>query len=152
MPAAQQRERRCNQTQDRNVVPARRQPAQRAGHRFGRLGIGAGDDQSGQPAEGRHRHHLALFGFGGQEARPVPRRQGGDHGMMGLRGLQKHQSRLLRPSGAARYLVEQLPGAFARATVAAGQAQIRVEHANQGEVGEMKVNPNLTDINPELSV
>ena len=56
---------------------------------------------------------------------------------IGIVALDEDAARLVAAAGAAGDLADLLEGALGRAQVAAGQAQVRVDHADQGEVGEM---------------
>ena len=44
---------------------------------------------------------------------------------------------MVGPAGAARHLVQELIGALGRAQVAALEAEIGIDHADQGQHGEM---------------
>ena len=57
--------------------------------------------------------------------------------MLGQVGLEQHPPRSLAPPGAARDLVEQLEGALGRAQIAALEAEIGIDHADQGQHGKV---------------
>ena len=77
------------------------------------------------------------FGLGGVEALAVAADQGLDHRRRRLVGLDQHPARLLAAPGAAGDLGDLLEAALGGAQIAARQAEIGVDHADQGEVGEM---------------
>ena len=58
------------------------------------------------------------------------------HRMLRQEGLQQHPARRLGAAGAAGDLVQQLEGALGRAQIAAGQAEIGIDHADQGQIGK----------------
>ena len=57
--------------------------------------------------------------------------------MFGAEGLQEDVAGGFGAAGAAGDLVEELDGAFGGAEVTAGEAQVRVDDADEGEVGEV---------------
>ena len=99
--------------------------------------IFGGDDDRGQPAERRHRRLAPSLGLGGVEAGDVAGNQGGDHRCVGVVGLDEHPSGLVAAPGAAGDLLDLLEAALGRAQVAAGQAEVGIDHADQGEIGEV---------------
>ena len=79
----------------------------------------------------------AAFGLGGHEGLQVAADQGLHHGMLRTEGLQQHLAGRLRTSGATGNLMQQLYGPLRRAQVAAGQSEVGIHHANEGEVREV---------------
>ena len=77
------------------------------------------------------------LGLGGVEAVGVAGDQGGDHRRVGLVGLDQDAARLVAAAGAAGDLRDLLEAALGGAQVAAGKAEVGIDHADQGEVGEM---------------
>jgi hypothetical protein len=57
--------------------------------------------------------------------------------MVGLEGLQQAEALLSGTAGAAGHLAEQLERALGGARIAVGQAEIGVDDADQGHVGEV---------------
>ena len=137
MAAAKQRQRRRRRAQDHYPVRYRRGTAEPAGGVVHGRFVEAGNDQRRQTAEGRHAGLPAAFGFGLQELLPVSGLQGPHDRVVGHVGLQQHPARPLGPSGPSGDLIEELVGPFRRPQVAAGQPQVRVNGADQGQHGEM---------------
>ena len=52
-------------------------------------------------------------------------------------GLDEHAARLVAAPGAAGDLLDLLEAALGRAQVAAGEAEVGIDHADQGQVGEV---------------
>ena len=100
--------------------------------------VGAGEDDARHAAIGRHARGAAFGGFGPPEGVFVAAEDGADHGVVGLVGLQQRGA--LAPFEAARAacdLAHQLKGAFGGAQVGALQAKVGVDHADEGEQGEV---------------
>ena len=121
------------------VTPAR--CGARAGDRGAdivhRRRVGAGDDQGGQPAEGRHAGAAAVGQLGRDEAVAVVGDQRLHHRMLGRMGLDQGPARPLGAAGAAGDLVQELKGPLGGAQVAAVEAEIGVDHADQGQIREV---------------
>lgn len=96
-----------------------------------------GHDQRGQPSVRRPAAGLARHRFRFEEAIPITFGQCDHHRMVRVIGLQHDPARLFVAAGAASDLMQQLIGAFRRPQIAAGQAEIRIDHADQGQVWEM---------------
>ena len=95
------------------------------------------DDDRGEAAEGRHGGLAPGLGLGGVEALRIAADQRGDHRRVGIVGLDEDAARLVAAPGAAGDLLDLLEAALGGAQVAALQAEVGVDHADQGEVGEM---------------
>ena len=101
------------------------------------LGVFGGDDDRREAAERRHRRLAPRLGLGGVEARRVARDQRGDDRRVGIVGLDEDAARLVAAAGAAGDLLDLLEAALGRAQVAAGKAEVGIDHADQGQVGEV---------------
>ena len=95
------------------------------------------DDDRGEAAERRHRRLAPGLGLGGVEAGSIARDQRGDDRRVGIVGLDEHAAGLVAAAGAAGDLLDLLEAALGGAQVAAGEAEVGIDHADQGEVGEV---------------
>ena len=137
MAAAQESERRRRRAEDAQAVASRCGRGERA---RGPLDLGlvaAGDDHGREPAVGRHPGLPARFGFGGKKAVAIGTRQRRDHRMGWHRRLQQDAPRPQRPAGAAADLGEELKRPLGRAQIAAGEAEIGIDDADQGQQREV---------------
>ncbi len=58
-------------------------------------------------------------------------------GSFGIVGLHQHPARLVATAGAPGDLLDLLEAALGSAKVAAGKAEVRIDHADQGQVGKV---------------
>ena len=134
MPPAQDGERCRRRAEHGNAVAARRCLAEIARSYVGVLrGVGAhdqgGESAVGRPAAGAAGSRLLLHKLG-----EVAAEERLHDGMLRAEGLQQDAARCLSTAGAAGDLVEELDGALRRPQVAAGEAQVSVNDANQRQV------------------
>ena len=74
---------------------------------------------------------------GGEEAVAVAGHQGLHHRMVRARRSAAERGPGRSAAGAAGHLMQELIGALGRAQVAAVEAEIGIDHADQGQHGEM---------------
>ena len=98
----------------------------------------ARNDDRGPAAEGRGARLAAHLGFGRIEGIAVARGQRGNHRRVGVAGLQQHFARFRSASRAPGDLRDLLVGPLARAQIAALEAEIGIDHADQRQLGEME--------------
>ena len=122
---------------DAHALHLRRRLADQPRGLCGFVAVLAGNDDRGEPAEGRGVGAAAVFGLDQIEALAVAGDQRLDHLRIGHAGLDEDMARLFAAPGAPGDLHDLLEGAFGRAQVAALQPQVRIDHADQGQVREM---------------
>ena len=110
---------------------------QRPGDLPGPRLVGAGDDDPGEPAVGRHQRAPARLGLGAPEALVVAGEDGADRRVLGLVGLHQREPRPLGAPGAAGDLADQLEGLLGGAQVAALQPEVGVDDPDQRQQREV---------------
>ena len=123
--------------QDEDAVAAGGGVAEGLGEGVGGLGGVGADDEGGEAAVGGPVAGAALVGFGGHEGGEVALDEGLHDGVFGGEGLEEDLAWGFGAAGAAGDLVVELDGSFGGAEVAAGEAEVGVDHADEGEVGEV---------------
>ena len=96
--------------EDQDAGARRRGAGELAGDAVDSVGIGAGEDEGGEAAEGRHAGGPALRHLMGDEAVAVVGDQGPDHGILRIEGLEQHLAGALGAPGPARHLMQELKG------------------------------------------
>ena len=138
MAAAQQGERRRRRAEHRDPGLLRRA---RAPARAQTLSTAAGSGPETISAASRPKGGMpaarALGQLGGEEAVAVAGDQRLHHRMLRHVGLEQRPARPLGAAGAAGDLMEQLEGPLGGAQIAAVQAEIGIDHADQGQVGKV---------------
>ncbi len=74
---------------------------------------------------------LARRLLGGEKPVAIAAGQRLHHRVRRIEGLEQHLARPVGAAGTAGNLVEQLVGPFRRPEIAAGEAEIRIDHADQ---------------------
>ena len=109
----------------------------RARMAFGRVLVGAGDDEAREPPERRIVRLLAQLDLGRVERLAVRRDQRLHHRMLGLVRLQEADAAAFLAAGAADHLMQQLERALGGARIAVGEPEIGIDDADEVELREM---------------
>ena len=120
-----------------DVTCDRRGFAQGLGDGAHRIAVIAADHQRRQAAKGWRLAGFTKAAFLLVESVAVTAHQGLHHRVFWIAGLQQNQTRFFRTACPARHLMQQLKSAFARPQVAVTAAQIGIDHADQGQLGEV---------------
>ena len=107
---------------------------QRAHMGLGARPVVAGDDDGGEPAEGRKAGAFARGDLLGVEPLRIARQQGAHHRVIGLPGLHQSAPGALASPGAAGHLLEQLERALGGARIAGGEAHIGIDDPDEGQL------------------
>ena len=138
MAAAQQGQRRDRGTEHGDAVLMRRAARQGGADIVDGGRIGPGDDQRGQPADRAACRRRARSASSAATKRSrSPDTSACITGCSGTWVCTSARPGRSCAAGAAGDLVEQLEGALGGAQVAAVQAEIGIDHGDQGEVGEV---------------
>ncbi len=129
----------CGCAAERRDAPAlsrrhrMRGPRERAGVRLRRALVLGRDDDRGEPAERRQAADPPLLGLLRVKALGVAGDQRPDHRMVRLPGLQQGVAFALRPPRPPGRLAQELEGALRRARIGVGEADVGVDHADEGQ-------------------
>ena len=134
---AHHRERRFGGAEHAHAVIERRRRGELARKAFGRVLVGARDDQAREPPERRIAGLLAQLDLGVIEGVAVAGDQRAHHRMLGLMRLQKALPLPRLAAGAAGDLMQKLKRALGRARIAIPQAEIGIDDADEVELREM---------------
>src|SRR5271166_3493611 len=110
-----------------------RRSRKRPGMRLSRALVFARDDDCGEPPERRQAADAPLLGLFAVEPLGVARNERGDDRMLRLPRLQQGKSFALAPPGPPGRLAQELKGALRGARIGVGEADIGVDHADEGE-------------------
>src|SRR5437763_10807646 len=134
--AAEHGERGGGGAEYRHAFDLRRGMADAASDGLGFVRVLGRDDDRREPPERGHGGLAACLGLGGVEACCVSFDERRDDLRIGIVGLDEYASGLVAAAGAAGDLLDLLEAALGRAQVAAGEAEIGVDDADQSEIGE----------------
>ncbi len=148
--AAQHGERGGGRAEHRDAGQLRRGARQGAGGKVGGFRIAGADDKRCQPAEGRQPGMAARRRLGFEKAIAVAGRQCFHDRLVGHPGLDQYPALVLGAAGPAADLVQQLVGPLGGAQIAAGEAEIGVDHPDQGQ--HRKVVSLRDDLGPDQQI
>ena len=134
----------------RDAGQLRRGARQGAGGEIGGFRIAGADDQRRQPAKGRQPGMAARRRLGFEEPVAVAGSECFHDRLIGHPGLDQHAALVLGAAGPAADLVQQLVGPLGGAQIAAGEPEIGVDHADQGQ--HRKVVALGDDLGPDQQI